>query len=109
MLKPYLLFIALLLGLAAPARAQSQPPADTTLIVYAGQLTGAYSSGGVNRTLLSTTQDITISRGPHFGLPLNGRFAYGKQNGLLQERELLVNTTPYYWRGRFPGYPPGGF
>lgn len=92
-----------------PAHAQSGPPPDTTLIVYAGQLTGAYSSGGVNRTLLSTTHDITISRGQHFGLPLNGRFAYGKQNGLLQERELLLNTTPYYWRGRLRAYALGGF
>ncbi|NVO31146.1 DUF481 domain-containing protein [Hymenobacter lapidiphilus] len=109
MFKLYFLVVALLLGLLLPARAQSQPPADTVLIVYAGQLTGAYSSGGVNRTLLSTTQDITISRGKHFGLPLNGRFAYGKQNGLLQERELLINTTPYYWRGRFRAYALGGF
>lgn len=107
--KLYLLVALLLVLLTTSARAQSKPPADTTLIVYAGQLTGAYSSGGVNRTLLSTTQDITISRGPHFGLPLNGRFAYGKQSGLLQERELLLNTTPYYWRGRFRAYALGGF
>ncbi|WP_019949308.1 DUF481 domain-containing protein [Hymenobacter aerophilus] len=102
--------LLLLFTLATAARAQTTPPAaDTTLIVYAGQLTGAYSSGGVNRTLLSTTQDITISRGPHFGLPLHGRFAYGKQNKLLQERELLLTTTPYYWRGRFRAYALGGF
>ncbi|MBT2557485.1 DUF481 domain-containing protein [Hymenobacter sp. ISL-91] len=103
-----LLLLALLLP-ASFAHAQTTPPADTTLIVYAGQLTGAYSSGGVNRTLLSTSQDITVTRGRHVGIPLHGRFAYGKQNGLLQERELLVNTTPYYWKGRFRAYALGGF
>ncbi|SDX66796.1 DUF481 domain-containing protein [Hymenobacter psychrophilus] len=106
--KRYLLPAALLL-FTSPARAQSAQPTDTTLIVYAGQLTGAYSSGGVNRTLLSTTHDITITRGKRFGLPINGRFAYGKQSGLLQERELLLTTTPYYHRGRFRAYALGGF
>ncbi|OWP63333.1 hypothetical protein CDA63_09935 [Hymenobacter amundsenii] len=98
-------------GLLLPftTRAQNQQQADTTLIVYAGQLTGAYSRGGVNRVLLATTQAITFTRGKHLGLPLNLNFAYGKQDGLLRERELLLNATPYYYKGRFRAYALGGF
>ena len=83
--------------------------ATPTLVVYNGQLTGAYSRGGVNRTLLSTNQSLTFTRGKHYGLPLTGSFLYGKQNGLLNERELLLNATPYYYKGRFRAYALGGF
>ena len=95
--------------LACSARAQNQQQRDTTLIVYNGQLTGAYSRGGVSRTLLSTTQALTFTRGQHYGLPLTGSFIYGKQNGLLNERELLLNATPYYYKKKFRAYALGGF
>ncbi|OUJ72860.1 DUF481 domain-containing protein [Hymenobacter crusticola] len=95
--------------LAPRTYAQNQQQPDTTLIVYNGQLTGAYSRGGVNRALLSTTQAVTFTRGKHYGLPLNGSFIYGKQDGFLKERELLLNTTPYYYKGRFRAYAIGGF
>lgn len=102
----------LLLALLLPPRssqAQSQQQPDTTLIVYNTQLTGAYSRGGVSRTLLSTTQNVTFSRGQHFGLPLAGSFIYGKQDAQLRERELQLSTTPYYYKGRFRAYAIGGF
>jgi len=99
----------MLLLTVKPVRAQNQQQHDTTLIVYNTQLTGAYSRGGVNRTLLSTTQNLTFTRGQHYGLPLTGNFIYGKQDGLLKERELLVNATPYYYKGRFRAYAIGGF
>lgn len=102
----FLVFVALSLSVVAPACAQRP---DTTIIIYAGQLTGAYSAGGVNRTLISTMHNVTFSRGEHFGLPINGSYIYGKQNRLLQERELLLNTTPYYWKGRFRAYAIGSF
>ncbi|HEX8349265.1 MAG TPA: DUF481 domain-containing protein [Hymenobacter sp.] len=89
--------------------AQNQQQPDTTLIVYTGQLTGAYSAGGVNRTLLSTNHAVTFTRGKHYGLPINGSFIYGKQDRLLKERELLLNATPYYYKGRFRAYAIGGF
>lgn len=105
-----LLFCPLfLLGLCAPAQAQNQQQRDTTLIVYTGQLTGAYSRGGVSRTLLSTAHSITFTRGQHYGLPMSGSFIYGKQDGFLKERELLLNATPYYYKGRFRAYALGGF
>jgi hypothetical protein len=93
---------------ASPTHAQALPP-DTTLIVYTGQLTGAYSAGGVNRALLSTAHTATFTRGEHVGLPLSGSFIYGKQDRLLKERELLVNATPYYRLDRFRFYGIGGF
>ncbi|GGF25159.1 DUF481 domain-containing protein [Hymenobacter cavernae] len=95
--------------LSVVAHAQNQQQPDTTLIVYNGQLTGAYSRGGVNRTLISTTQAVMFTRGKHLGLPLNGSFIYGKQDRLLKERELLLNATPYYYKGRFRAYAIGGF
>ena len=95
--------------MARPTRAQNQQQRDTTLIVYNTQLTGAYSRGGVNRALLTTSQNLTFTRGQHYGLPLTGNFIYGKQDGLLKERELLLNATPYYYKGRFRAYAIGGF
>jgi len=111
MLNRYVLplFLGLILFGTKPAHAQNQQQRDTTLIVYNAQLTGAYSQGGVNRTLLSTTQALTFTRGKHYGLPLNGSFIYGRQNGLLNERELLLNATPYYYKKRFRAYAIGGF
>lgn len=104
-----LLSCLLLLGLLPTAHAQNQQQRDTTLIVYNTQLTGAYSRGGVSRTLLTTTQAVTFTRGQHYGLPITGNFTYGRQDGLLRERELLINATPYYYKGRFRAYILGGF
>jgi hypothetical protein len=100
--------VAFCLVLSPAAKAQDLPP-DTTLIVYTGQLTGAYSAGGVNRALLSTTHTATFTRGEHMGLPLSGSFIYGKQDRLLKEREFLFNATPYYRLERFRFYGIGGF
>lgn len=108
LLSPFLPLLLLLLS-ALPTRAQNQQQPDTTLIVYTTQLTGAYSRGGVSRTLLATTQNVTFTRGQHFGLPLTGSFTYGKQDARLRERELLLNATPYYYKGRFRAYAIGGF
>ncbi|MGY2132179.1 DUF481 domain-containing protein [Hymenobacter sp. HD11105] len=103
------LLTAAFVGVAAPgAQAQAQQ-LDTTIIVYTGQLTGAYSAGGVNRTLLSSTHTASFTRGEHVGLPLSGSFIYGKQDRLLKEREFLLNATPYYRLNRFRFYGIGGF
>lgn len=102
----YFLLPLLLLLVARPAAAQQ---ADTTIIRYTGQLTGQYTSGGVNRTLFATSHSVTLLRGLHFGAPVTGSFTFGKQEGLLREREWLLNTTPYYWKGRFRFYGIGGY
>lgn len=101
------LSLPLLLGGAAlPALAQKP---DTTLIRYSGQLSGQYTSGGVNRTLFATTHSVTLLRGLHFGAPVTGSFTFGKQDGRLREREWLLNATPYYWKGHFRFYGIGGY
>ncbi|SNR60176.1 MULTISPECIES: DUF481 domain-containing protein [Hymenobacter] len=105
----FLLCCFLVVGAAPALHAQNQQQRDTTLIVYSGQLTGAYSRGGVSRALLSTSHSLTFTRGQHYGLPLSGSFIYGKQDGFLKERELLLNATPYYYKGRFRAYALGGF
>lgn len=105
----FLLFLLATLLSSPRAWAQNQQQPDTTLIVYNTQLTGAYSRGGVNRTLLSTIQNLTFTRGQHFGLPLTGSFIFGRQDARLRERELLLNATPYYYKGRFRAYALGGF
>jgi hypothetical protein len=89
-------------------QARAQKP-DTTIIRYSGQLAGQYSAGGVNRTLFSTSHAATLLRGLHFGAPVTGSFLFGKQDGLLKEREWLFNATPYYWKGRFRFYGIGGY
>lgn len=100
--------LAFLLFYTTSSTAQVLPP-DTTIIRYAGQLTGQYTSGGVNRTLLATTHTLTLLRGQHFGAPITGSFTYGRQDELLKERELLFNATPYYWLGHFRAYGIGGY
>uniref|UniRef100_UPI0012697E43 DUF481 domain-containing protein n=1 Tax=Hymenobacter sp. IS2118 TaxID=1505605 RepID=UPI0012697E43 len=94
--------------LLAPPAALAQQP-DTTIIEYRGQLTGQYSAGGVNRTLFATAHTATLRRGLHFGLPVAGSFTFGKQEGVLREREWLASATPYYWKGRFRFYGLGGY
>ena len=98
--------LVLLSGIALPTLAQKP---DTTLIRYSGQLSGQYTSGGVNRALFATTHSVTLLRGLHFGAPLTGSFTYGKQDRRLREREWLLNATPYYRKGHFRFYGIGGF
>ncbi len=123
MLRHFLCFVLcpLVLTLSSTAaRAQALPPAppDPTprpaaeapaVFQYSAQLTGAYSSGAVERTLLSTSQSLNYARGRHFGAPLSGSFAYGRQAGRLKERELLVNLTPYYRLEQFRAYAVGAY
>ncbi|MDU0372632.1 DUF481 domain-containing protein [Hymenobacter endophyticus] len=107
-MRVFFLFLLLLLlgGAARPARAQK---ADTTIIRYGGQLSGQYTSGGVNRTLFATSHSVTLLRGLHFGAPVTGSFTFGKQERRLREREWLLNATPYYWKGHFRFYGIGGY
>lgn len=108
--------LPLVLVLAAfAARAQAPPEAaaphapETATWRYTSQLTGIYTSGAVNRTLLTTAQAVTWARGRHFGLPLTGTYSYGRQEGRLRERETLVTLAPYYRLQRFRAYATGTY
>lgn len=108
MFVSFLRWLLLLLPLLTALPALAQRP-DTTIIRYSGQLSGQYTSGGVNRTLFATAHSVTLLRGLHFGAPVAGSFTFGKQERRLREREWLLNTTPYYWKGHFRFYGIGGY
>lgn len=74
-------------------------------IRYTASLTGQYTAGTVERTLLSTSQTANFAfRGGRFRLPVGFNFSYGRQDAVLKERELLLTTTPSLRRGRFKYY-----
>ncbi len=75
-----------------------------TGIRYTAALTGIYSSGTVERIYLTTSHTANLVLGKHWLLPAALSFSYGKQDGLLRERELLGLFTPAYRRGRLKYY-----
>jgi hypothetical protein len=75
---------------------------------YTASLTGLYTTGTVERTFISTSQTANLAfRGGHLRLPIGLNYSYGRQSGLLKERELLLLLTPSYQRGRWKGYGLG--
>ena len=75
---------------------------------YTASLTGLYTTGTVERTFLSTSHTANFAfRGGRLRLPVGFNFSYGRQNGLLNERETSLLLTPSYQRGRFKGYALG--
>jgi hypothetical protein len=77
-------------------------------IRYTASLTGLYTTGTVERTFLSTSHTANFAfRGGRLRLPVGFNFSYGRQNGLLNERETSLLVTPSYQRGRFKGYALG--
>ncbi len=75
-----------------------------TGIRYTAALTGIYSSGTVERIYLTTSHTGNLALGRHWLLPAALNFSYGKQDGLLRERELLGLFTPAYRSGRLKYY-----
>lgn len=73
-------------------------------IRYTASLTGIYSTGTVERIYLTTSQTGNFKLSRHWLLPTALSFSYGKQDGLLRERELLGLLTPTYQRGRVKYY-----
>ena len=71
---------------------------------YTASLTGLYSSGTVARIYLTTSHTANFKLSRHWLLPASASFSYGKQDGLLRERELLGLLTPTYQRGRVKYY-----
>ncbi len=123
---------ALALAQTAPDSVSTRPAADTTAapvvaastsaagglpssefetynvsgqgIRYTAALTGIYSSGTVERIYLTASHTGNLALGKHWLLPAALNFSYGKQDGLLRERELLGLFTPAYKVGRLKYY-----
>lgn len=72
---------------------------------YTASLTGLYTTGTVERVFFSTSHTANFAfKGGRWRLPVGLNFSYGRQNGLLNEREAAVLATPSYQRGRWKGY-----
>ena len=71
---------------------------------YTATLTGIYSTGTVERIYLTTSHTANFKLSQHWLLPTSASFSYGKQDGLLRERELMGLLTPTYQRGRVKYY-----
>jgi len=76
---------------------------------YTAALTGIYSTGTVERIYFTTSHTANLALGKHkrWLLPAAVNFSYGKQDGLLRERELLGLFTPAYQVGRLKYYALG--
>lgn len=73
-------------------------------IRYTAALTGIYSSGTVERIYFTTSHTGNLALGKQWLLPAALNYSYGKQDGLLRERELMGLFTPAYKRGRLKYY-----
>ena len=71
---------------------------------YTATLTGIYSTGTVERIYFTTSHTANFKLTTHWLLPASASFSYGKQDGLLRERELMGLLTPTYQRGRVKYY-----
>jgi len=71
---------------------------------YTASLTGIYSTGTVERIYFTTSHTANFKLTKRWLLPASASFSYGKQDGLLRERELLGLLTPTYQRGRVNYY-----
>lgn len=72
---------------------------------YTASLTGLYTTGTVERTFLSTSHTANFAfKGGRWRLPVGFNFSYGRQDGLVKERETALLATPSYQRGRWKGY-----
>jgi hypothetical protein len=71
---------------------------------YTAALTGIYSTGTVERIYFTTSHTANVELSKHWLLPAAFNFSYGRQQGLLNERELLALLTPTYKRNRVKYY-----
>ena len=67
---------------------------------YTATVTGIISTGTVQRVYFTTSHTGNFKLSEHWLLPTALTYSYGKQNGLLNERELVGLVTPTYQRGR---------
>jgi hypothetical protein len=71
---------------------------------YTATLTGIYSTGTVERVYFTSSQTGNFKLSEHWLVPTALTFSYGRQDGLLRERELVGLITPTYQRGRVKYY-----
>lgn len=71
---------------------------------YTATFTGILSTGTVERVYFTTSHTGNFKLSEHWLLPTALTFSYGKQDGLLRERELVGLVTPTYQRGRVKYY-----
>jgi hypothetical protein len=71
---------------------------------YTATVTGIFSTGTVDRAYFTTSHTGNFKLSENWLLPTAFTFSYGKQNGLLNERELVGLLTPTYQRGRVKYY-----
>ncbi|MGY3087785.1 hypothetical protein ACVWYF_000811 [Hymenobacter sp. UYAg731] len=81
---------------------------DGTGVRYTAALTGLYTTGTVERVYFSTSHTGGFTTG-HWQFPAALSYSYGRQEGALRERELLLLSTPDYHRGRWKFYALGEF
>jgi hypothetical protein len=75
---------------------------------YTASLTGLFTTGTVERAYFNTSHTGNLTTG-HWVFPASLSFSYGRQSGLLKEREVLALTTPAYRLGRWKLYALGEF
>ena len=75
---------------------------------YTAALTGLYTTGTVERVYFSTSHTGGLTRG-HWQFPAALSYSYGRQDGALRERELLLLSTPDYRIGKWKFYALGEF
>ncbi|MDO7853815.1 DUF481 domain-containing protein [Hymenobacter convexus] len=75
---------------------------------YTAALTGLYTTGTAERVYFSTSHTGGLTRG-HWQFPAALSYSYGRQDGALRERELLLLTTPDYRIRRWKFYALGEF
>ncbi|GAB3849123.1 hypothetical protein GCM10028822_13040 [Hymenobacter terrigena] len=81
---------------------------DGTGVRYTAALTGIYTTGTVERVYFSTSHTGGFTAG-HWQFPAALSYSYGRQDGALRERELLLLSTPDYRIGRWKFYALGEF
>jgi hypothetical protein len=81
---------------------------DGTGVRYTVALTGIYTTGTVERVYFSTSHTGGFTAG-HWQFPAAVSYSYGRQDGALRERELLLLSTPDYRIRRWKFYALGEF
>ncbi len=76
---------------------------DGSGVRYTAAITGLYTTGTVERVYFSTSHTGGFAVG-HWQFPAAFSYSYGRQDGALRERELLLLTTPDYRLGRWKLY-----
>lgn len=88
-------------NVAAKTDSAKNPPTPNYKFRYRFSADGTITAGNVNRTLLQLTSALDYQLSNYFKLSSNPSFVYGKQNGLLAEREYFADfRTTYRFENR---------